>query len=95
MLNNYELIGNKCFDNDKEFSGTPIGNSVPMRDPEECHSKCIDEPDCKFFSFRNGKDCLLITTKGNVNKNVGVVSGARENCQNVRKSGIIINHTSI
>ena len=72
-----------------------MGNPVPMSDPEECRSACIEKPACKFFSFRNGKDCFLMETKGNVNLNDGVISGTRENCQEVKKSGIIIKHTTV
>ena len=60
-----------------------------MSTPEECRSACIAKPACKFFSFRNGNECMLMKTKGNVNPNGGVVSGIRENCLDVGVSGIL------
>ena len=48
-------------------------NPIRMSTQEECRSTCIAKPACKFFSFRNGNECLLMKTKGNVNPNGGVV----------------------
>ena len=87
MLKLLKLIGNNCFENNKEFSGTWMGNPLQMSTPEECRSACIAKPSCKFFSFRNGNECLLMKTKGNVNSNGGVISGARENCPDEVGSG--------
>ena len=59
-----------------------------MTTPEECHSACMDKPACNFFSFRNGNECLLMKTKGNVNPNSGVTSGTREACPDSTNTGI-------
>lgn len=80
-------IGNKCFEHNKEYSGQFVGNPLTMRSPEECHSACKAKPSCMVFSFRNGRECVLMKSKGNVNPNNGVISGTRQDCPNERKSG--------
>ena len=88
MFNFQKLVGINCFENNKEFSGAWMENPLQMSTPEECRSACIAKAACKFFSFRNGNDCLLMKTKGNVNSNGGVISGTRENCLDDGESGI-------
>ena len=84
-----KMVGKNCFENNKEFSGTWMGNPLQMSTPEVCRSACLANTACKFFSFRNGNECLLMKTKGNVNSNGGVVSGIRENCLDAEDSGIL------
>ena len=67
-----------------EVDGQPFNGKI-VDDHKECNALCKEKAQCKYFTFRNGKDCLLFRTVQNWNQNPGVVSGSKEECAKGKK----------
>ena len=86
FINTLQILGENCFKNNKEYSGDFVGNPVQVDTRNDCVKACKAKSGCKFFSFRNRRECVLMKNQKNINSNNGVVSGAIKDCE-TRKPG--------